>query len=85
MDLGQVRAEIAAAIAMVEQAIRMVSDVRNDIAAATAKLDAATSAGSHLKPGEGLKLWTQAYEQAGEALARLHEGKGHANAYLRSL
>jgi ABC-type transporter Mla subunit MlaD len=85
VDLGHVRAEIAAAIANAEQAIRLVAEARAKIAEATAQLRVATTTTSHVKPGEALKLWTQAQHQTDEALARLNEGKGHANAYLRSL
>jgi hypothetical protein len=85
VDLGQVCTDIAAAIAKVEQAIRMVSEARGGIAEATAQVRVTTTASVHVKPAEALKLWEQAYEQADEALARLNEGKGHANAYLRSL
>lgn len=85
MDLGQVRAELAAAIARADQAIRLVTEARTKIAEATAQLRVATTSASHLKPGEALRLCNEAHGQADEALGRLHEGKGHANALLRSL
>jgi hypothetical protein len=85
VDLGHVRAEVAAAIAKAEQAIRLVTEARTKIIDATAQLRVATTSASHLKPGEALRLWSEAHGQADEALGRLNEGKGHANAYMRSL
>ncbi len=85
MELERIQAEIAAAIATVEQAIGRLGAVRGAVDESVAQLDRVTTGTSNPLPGEALARWRDAAAEGGDAASKLAEGRANATAYLRVL